>query len=188
MIIIGITGTIGAGKGTLVEYLNQKAHFRHFSVRDFLTQEILRRRLPVNRDTMTHMANELRARHSPSYIVDQLYRQAALQNENAVIESIRTPGEVLSLRAKDNFFLFAIDADPAIRYQRIVARASETDQVDFQTFLSNEEREMQTSDPNKQNLRQCIAMADYHFDNNGSRRELEQQLQNTLQRILQLKK
>ncbi|HZK08870.1 MAG TPA: AAA family ATPase [Bacteroidales bacterium] len=184
MIIIGITGTIGAGKGTLVEYLKQKAHFRHFSVREFLTEEILRRQLPVNRDSMTHIANELRATYSPSYIIDQLYNRAVQQGDNAIIESIRTPGEVLSLRKKDNFFLFAIDADPAIRYQRIVARASETDHIDYQTFLANEAREMQTTDPNKQNLRQCIAMADFYFDNNGTRESLEKQLQKTLQGIL----
>lgn len=184
MIIIGITGTIGAGKGTLVEYLKQKEHFRHFSVRGFLTQEILRRQLPVNRDTMTHVANELRATHSPSYIIDQLYNQAVQQGDNAVIESIRTPGEILSLRKKNNFFLFAIDANPAIRYQRIVARASETDHIDYKTFFANESREMQTTDPNKQNLQQCIAMADYHFDNNGTREALEQQLQIALQSIL----
>ena len=106
MIIIGITGTIGAGKGTLVEYLKQKEHFRHFSVRGFLTQEILRRQLPVNRDTMTHVANELRATHSPSYIIDQLYNQAVQQGKNAVIESIRTPGEILSLRKKKQLFSF----------------------------------------------------------------------------------
>jgi dephospho-CoA kinase len=90
----------------------------------------------------------------------------------------------VSLRKKNNFSLFAIDADPAIRYQRIVARASETDQVDYQTFIANEAREMQTTDPNKQNLQQCIAMADFYFDNNGTREALEQQLQVTLQSIL----
>ena len=35
MIIIGITGTIGAGKGTIVELLIKKG-FKHYSVRDFL--------------------------------------------------------------------------------------------------------------------------------------------------------
>ena len=33
-IIIGITGTLGAGKGTVVEYLKKKS-FKHYSVRSF---------------------------------------------------------------------------------------------------------------------------------------------------------
>ena len=33
--IIGITGTLGAGKGTVVDFLKEKG-FRHFSVRDYL--------------------------------------------------------------------------------------------------------------------------------------------------------
>ena len=31
MLIIGITGTIGAGKGTIVKYLIDKYKFKHFS-------------------------------------------------------------------------------------------------------------------------------------------------------------
>ena len=40
MIVIGITGTIGAGKGTIVEYLVEKKGFLHFSVREFLLKKI----------------------------------------------------------------------------------------------------------------------------------------------------
>jgi dephospho-CoA kinase len=36
MFIIGITGTIGAGKGTVVEYLVGQKGFDHYSVRSFL--------------------------------------------------------------------------------------------------------------------------------------------------------
>ncbi len=40
MLIIGITGTLGAGKGTIVEYLEKEMGFDHLSVRDFITKEI----------------------------------------------------------------------------------------------------------------------------------------------------
>ena len=76
MIIIGITGTLGAGKGTIVEFLLDKKGFSHFSVRAFITEEIIRRGLPVNRDSMVQVANDLRAKHTPSYIVEQLFDQA----------------------------------------------------------------------------------------------------------------
>ena len=165
--IIGITGTLGAGKGTVVEYLKEKYGFVHFSVRDFLKEEVLRRGMEPNRDSFTQVANELRAAHSPSYVTDCLYERAAKQTHDAVIESVRTPGEIDSLQAKGNFRLWAVDADPEIRYQRAVQRNSETDHVTYETFLANERREMTSTDPNKQNLSVCIARADVVLQNNS---------------------
>ena len=183
MIIIGITGTLGAGKGTLVEYLAEHKGFAHFSVRGFLVEELHKRKLEVNRDTMTSLANELRAQYSPSYITDQLYQHAKSIGKNSIIESIRTPGEIISLRAKANFFLFAVDADPKVRYERISLRKSATDNIDFITFLANEKREMTTTNPNKQNLSKCIEQADFVFDNNGDLNKLYKQLISVLDKL-----
>ncbi|MDR2410880.1 MAG: AAA family ATPase [Bacteroidales bacterium] len=183
MIIIGITGTIGAGKGTLVDYLTSKKDFIHYSVRSFLIEELTNRQMLINRDTMTWLANELRKDHTPSYIIDCLFLQAQKTGKNAVIESIRTVGEIESLRQKGNFCLIAIDANPDIRYKRIVCRRSETDHVTFEEFLQSEQREMTSTDMNKQNISQCIALSDYLLCNDGTRDELYKQLENILTKI-----
>ncbi len=172
MMIIGITGTLGAGKGTIVDYLVRVRGFRHFSVREYITREIVRRGLTVNRDSMVLVANDLRSRHSPSYIVDQLFEEARQTGCDCVIESIRTPGEVESLRETGNFVLLAVDAKPRLRYDRIVLRNSETDQVSFDTFMDNEKREMESRDPNKQNLKRCIELADFLLMNDTSIEDL----------------
>lgn len=166
--IIGITGTLGAGKGTVVDYLLKNKGFKHYSVRAFLIREILSLNKTVDRDSMVETANSLRASYGASYIVESLYEQAAADGGNCIIESIRTPGEITALRMKKNFFLLAVDAPKEIRYQRIRHRNSETDQISYVTFLSNEAREMHSDDPNKQNISACIQQADYLISNEGS--------------------
>lgn len=183
MIIIGITGTLGAGKGTIVEYLVEKEGFEHYSVRGFLLEEMKNLGMPKNRDSMTSLANRLRAAYGPSYITDQLYDRAVFEGVNCVIESIRTPGEILSLRRKQDFFLLAVDANPKKRFKRIKARATETDHVSYAEFVANEEREMESADPNKQNLAKCIDMADFTFQNNGSVRQLLKQVAEVMDEI-----
>ncbi len=184
MWVIGITGTLGAGKGTIVDYLVRNKSFTHYSVRDFLIAEIERRHLVVNRDSMTQLANQLREAYGPSYIVDCLYDQAKAIGNHCVIESIRNLSEIESLRKKGRFVLLAIDADPAIRYARIKERKSATDAVSFETFLADETREMQSNDPNHQNLAACIRQADYILTNNGSIEELHQQIDQIITKIL----
>ncbi len=176
MKIIGITGTLGAGKGTIVDYLTKNHGFQHFSVRGFLKEQIEQRGEVVNRDSLTFTANALRAEFGPSYIAEQLWKQAQFSGSDCIIESIRTIGEVQALKSKGNFTLFSVDTDRRIRYERILLRGSETDQVSFETFSNNEDRELQSADPNKQNLSGCMALADFHFLNNGTFQDLYHQI------------
>ncbi|MEI8005291.1 MAG: AAA family ATPase [Bacteroidota bacterium] len=183
MICIGITGTIGAGKGTVVEYLERSRGYRHFSVRSFLLDLIRTEGMPENRDSMFLLGNRLRNEFGPSYVVDCLYKLAQESGDNCIIESIRTTGETAFLRSKGNFYLLAVDADQKIRYERIRLRKSETDTVSFTTFAENEEREMTSTDPGRQNLRECIRMADFVLTNNGSREELFARVDDILKKV-----
>jgi len=183
MIIIGITGTNGAGKGTIVDYLVNQKEFKHFSARAFLVEEIEKRGLESNRDNMVAVGNDLREKNCPSFVADELFKRAMESGQNCIIESIRTPGEIESLKQKGEFILLAVDAEPRLRYQRVVQRSTSTDDVTFEKFLSDEEREMISNDPNKQNLRKCIETADFIIKNDGTINQLNSELEEILKII-----
>ena len=180
--IIGITGTLGSGKGTVTDYLEKKG-FRHYSASGFIAQEIIRRGSTVNRDTLHIVGDDLRAKHSPSYIFEELYKEAIHAEGDAVIEAFHAIGEVTALRQKPKFHLLAVDADQKLRYQRIVERGGEKDNVSFEKFMADEEREMHATGPHEQNIAGCIELADYRLMNNGTVEELRRQIDQVLAQI-----
>ena len=86
--IIGLTGPIGAGKGTIVEYLKEKG-FKHFSARALIEEELKKHHLPIDRAHMTDMGNKLRRENDPGYIIRTLYERALSSGKNSVVESKR---------------------------------------------------------------------------------------------------
>lgn len=181
--IIGMTGTLGSGKGAAVEYLVKEHGFAHFSARDFLAQEVKRRDLPLNRDSLVLVGNELRKEHGPDIVARSLLALAKQQSNPAIIESIRTIGEVKALQDEGNFYLLSIDADQKTRYSRVYSRGTETDSISFEEFVDHETREMATTDPHKQNLSKCIEHADFQIDNSGSLSDLHKQVNEMVEKI-----
>ncbi|MCC6722511.1 MAG: AAA family ATPase [Bacteroidia bacterium] len=182
MNIIGITGTLGAGKGTIVEYLTKNFGYVHYSVRSYLIEIIKSKGEEPNRDSFVKTANFLRETNGPAFIIEELYKKATESNSNCIIESIRTIGEINSLRLKGNFTLFAVDADINLRYNRIIDRASETDKISIETFKTNEQREMSSDDPNMQNLLGCMKLADFRFTNDSSIEDLYMQVDKVMKK------
>lgn len=184
--ILGITGTNGAGKGTVVEYLVREKGYLHYSVRDAITEEIERRGLPVNRTTLNEVGTDLRRKFGPTYHTDRFFELITRKGvTDAVIESIRNPYEAKNIQEHGGF-MWVVDADKERRYQRIQKRATETDKVSFEEFEKQEEREMTSedpSDPSYMDIRAIFTIADARIVNDDSLEALEEQIESALQRF-----
>ena len=58
--VIGITGTNGAGKGALVDYLVAEKGFTYYSSSGFLAEELDRRGIEKTRTNLRGVGNEFR--------------------------------------------------------------------------------------------------------------------------------
>jgi dephospho-CoA kinase len=178
--LIGITGSFGAGKGSVSEYLVNKKGFAHFSARRLITEEVLKRGLEPDRDTMTNVANDLRKNGGPTCIFEQLVLLAKEHEGDAVVESVRAMAEVKYIKEQGGIVL-GIDADPKIRYERIVKRGSETDHVSFEEWHNQELRESNPDDPTKQDTFGALKASDYIILNTYSLESLEAEVETFLQ-------
>lgn len=178
--IIGITGTDGAGKGTVVSYLVEELGFTHFSARELIVNEIKKRGLEVKRENMRLVANEMRKEFGTDVIVKKSLEKMNDEHiTDAVIESIRTISEGETLKANGGILL-AVDADQQIRYERIVARQSESDCVTFEEFKAQEELEMNDPDPNGMQKAKVMEMADHTIFNDNHMEVLRQDIETFL--------
>ncbi len=182
MIIVGGTGTFRAGKGELQKFLCKRA-FKHYSVSDFIAEVVISRKLPVNRNTMRDVANELRYKFGTTCIINSLIARAVNAGHQKIyIESLRALGEVRRIKELGGIVI-GIDADPLLRFCRALACRSVKDHVTYEEF-SAQERAETNNDPFKQNLPGCLKEADYVLLNNGTRKELESQIEIIMEKIL----
>lgn len=180
--IVGITGSFGAGKGAMVEYLTGTRGFVHYSASGFITEEVKRRGMPIDRDSMTTVANDLRAAFGPSYVIDSLYARAHDAGGDAVIESLRAVAEVQRIKELGGVVI-GIDAPPALRYERAVRRGSEKDHVSYEKWLAQEQAESNPDDPTKQNIFGALQESDAVISNEGSIEELHQKVDAVLAQL-----
>ncbi|MFA5997745.1 MAG: AAA family ATPase [Candidatus Paceibacterota bacterium] len=187
--IIGITGMNGAGKTTVASILRKQYYVGYYEVRKFLECERIKRDLPEGRDSLVFIANDLREKFGADYIMKSLAQKAEKDRgcNPSIIESICCIGEIeaLSERYGDKFVLIGVDAFVETRYSRVVARGSQTDNVDLKTFCQQEVREMSKSDPRKQNLRGCMNLVHKEFLvwNDKTERDLRCQVMNIGKRL-----
>ena len=186
-ILLGVTGTNGAGKGVFVAYLKERYGASHYSVRNYLVQSLKEKGLPTDRPAMRALANSMRNNEHGAFIIEALCKQAQQDPGIVIIESIRNPMEIDFLKrwnAKSK--IVAIDAPQELRYQRAIERSSSTDAIDFETFQAQEASEWTNDDPKAQQVGICMQQSDIILMNAGGLRDFQQAIDAWLYSAYQL--
>jgi dephospho-CoA kinase len=177
--IIGITGTIGAGKGTVVEYLKQRG-FSHYSSSGILREILAERGLPATRLNMSTLADELMQQYEGGVLQVSHERAQEAGDKNYILEAIHRESEAAYIRSIGGVIL-GVDADIRTRFERSVRRGDgEKDDVTFEEFLENSKREDDGRGETGANIRAVLKNADVIITNNGTTEELTEQVDRAL--------
>tara|TARA_B100000508_G_scaffold140255_2_gene140695 strand:- start:1262 stop:1801 length:540 start_codon:yes stop_codon:yes gene_type:complete len=176
--VIGIAGTLGAGKGTVVEYLKEKG-FEHFSASKMLRAILESQGIVANREAYTILGDELRSLNPAGPIAIQ-YALAKDTESNIIIESIHDVPEAEFLKAEGSVLL-GVDAPLELRYERIRQRGSEKDNVTYEEFERIAKHEEEGG--GKHNIRSVIGISDHVISNEGSLEELHSKIDAFLETI-----
>jgi dephospho-CoA kinase len=161
-LVLGVTGPNAAGKGEVSAYL-QTLGFEVHSLSDIVREEAAARGLPPEREHLIRIGTLLREQGGLGVLAERLLPRLGTRD---VVDSIRNPAEVETLRRVPGFVLVGVDAPAAVRFARSQARARPGDPASFSEFSARELQENSVN-PAGQQLRATFALADRVVDNDG---------------------
>lgn len=172
-LILGLAGEMGSGKGAITKHIvqNYKANEHKFSqmLRDILDRIFVEQ----SRENITTLSMVLRKNFGEDIMAKTMYHEAFNDEKDIiVIDGVRRIEDMKYLKEIPYFKFIFIDADMQTRYERVVKRAENSDEMKktFAQFQAAHEYETEKTIPDLKNY------ADYVIENNGTYLELYQQI------------
>lgn len=117
--VIGLTGSFGSGCSFIAERYLVPAGYQYVS----LSAKLKELYPGADRHELQLRGNELRAEYGADYLAKVALETMSKSPGKWVVDSIRNPGEVKSLKSEiSGFFLFAVFADRDLRWFRVKSK------------------------------------------------------------------
>ena len=170
--ILGVSGLNGSGKGEVIRFLEERS-FSSCSLSDEIREDLRARGLEETRERMIEAGRAIRAAEGPGGLAERMSARLS-PDLNWVVDSVRHPAEVDVLRARSpQFKLLWVQADEAVRLERIRARGRGGDPSSLEELRALEGRELGSADPAAQQLLAVRDLADLTLGNDGSLDQLK---------------
>lgn len=181
--MIGLTGPISGGKGTIADVLKEKGFF-YTSLSDRIREEIAQRGGEITRENLQDVADELRKNFDANVLAERTWNLVN-QKEKAVIDSIRSLGEVEYLKTKPGFILLGVTAPRELRYQRMKERTRSGDPLSREEFVRLDEKDFVSGQKGEgRDIQGCLDKTDFLIENTGTLEELKEKLGDILGKIM----
>jgi len=180
-VIFGLVGPLASGKGTVKKYLEQKYHAKDCRFSTILRDVLDRLDVPTSRENLQKVSTVLRRTFGEDLLSKAIAKEAAdLDADIVVIDGVRRETDISHLLSKENFILIAVDADPKIRFQRLVLRNENAgdDKKTFEQFLHDHESEADRQIPT------VMKSAKESVNNDGTLEDLYKQMDAIVQKYM----
>jgi len=171
--IIGLTGSMGSGKSTVVETI-EKMGYKHITLSSMVREECRRQGLPEERETLMNIGQKLSEAYGTGVLAERSLEKIKVEGgEKWIIDGIRNPAEIKVLEKNPNFKLIAIHTPREIIVERIFKRGRSDDTLDVDHIHRKLKREWGDDEPEDgQQVGKCFALANYTFENTMSLEEV----------------
>jgi dephospho-CoA kinase len=163
--ILGVTGYIGAGKDTFVNYVAKHYRFLPLSFKEEILKEAKTRGKSESREVLQEIGRNMEER---GLLTDRV--MARIKEGDYVVTSFRTPKQVREFREVygEDFTLVAVTSPLKVRWTRIRERARPGDPQDLKDFREVDDRDRgrgKYATNVFQKTGSCVRMADYTLAN-----------------------
>lgn len=173
--VIGLTGTIGAGKDAVKKILTTRFNSYQITLSSILHAELKKEKSTLDRKGLQNLGNELRRKYGAEILAKLATEYLPRDKELTIVDGIRNPAEADYLRKKfgENFIWIGVDAPPEVRFKRLVKRAEGKDPKTWEEFVVMEERDKGTGEPEYgQQTGKCMERVDFKIINDGTLKDL----------------
>lgn len=179
-IIFGLTSEMAGGKETVKKYLEKNYQSKSCRFSSIMRDILDRLYLEKSRDNIQKLSTSLRQVYGEDILALTITKEVKdIKSNIVVVDGVRREADIKYLKELDNFYLVAIEADSKLRFERLKKRAENPgdNEKTYENFLADHQKEADKQIPG------VMKMADYIIDNNGSLKDLYNQIDKIIKKI-----
>jgi dephospho-CoA kinase len=178
--IIGLTGSMGCGKGEIVKIL-EKEGFLYITLSMMVREEARKRGIEEEREKLMEVGNSMRREEGAGVLARRAVAKIlASGHDKWVVDGIRNPAEIDEIKkvtpveGKDfRSFIIGVETEKELLISRILSRARESDAKTRDEIVRKIDRELGVGEPQDgQQVAKCLQKVDVMIENNGTLEEL----------------